>query len=142
MARKRPHRVHSSQLGVIVYPPQGGTEKSNLLLKVLTCRKELQLSGLGRQALKNAGRLFLSVFRRFGSTRQIFKFAFPKKFSFYEKIVIRASCKTSKIGTLSFRPKGEILINTLRYKIPHYVRNDTERYFARGSFQKKLLFFS
>ena len=45
----------------------------------------------------------------------------------------RASCKTSKIGTLSFRPKGEILINTLRYKIPHYVRNDTERYFARGS---------
>jgi len=34
---------------------------------------------------------------------------------------------------LSFRPKGEILINTLRYKIPHYVRNDTERYFARGS---------
>jgi len=36
MVRNRPHRVHSSQLGVIVYPPQGGTEKSNLLLRVLT----------------------------------------------------------------------------------------------------------
>jgi hypothetical protein len=57
--------MHSSQLGVIVYPPQGGTEKSNLLLRVLTCRGELQLSGPGRQALKNAGSLFLSVFRRF-----------------------------------------------------------------------------
>ena len=38
MNRNRPIRVFSSQLGVIVY---------TLLLRVLTCRVELQLSGLG-----------------------------------------------------------------------------------------------
>ena len=45
-----PLRVHSSRLGVIIYPPQGGTEKSNLLRQTSIirarqiCLKECRLS--------------------------------------------------------------------------------------------------
>ena len=39
----RPLVVHSTQLKDGVYTPQGGTEKSALLLRVLICCGELQL---------------------------------------------------------------------------------------------------